>query len=399
MSLLVSTAIDKMQRKLNSIGQEADDGDFKSYLQDTVDYFYQNYNLPTAVRFTDVIFYPGVLEYSLPTDFVSLISPRKPGGSLQSGDFFFKKETRIYSELLQGDLAVSYDEDTPYLVAVKNDDSKQTVNDCEETTGVTISGDGSELKADDRVYTSGSGSLQFTVTASGGTTTLTFALTSTLDITDYEPTLHAFFNLYVPRTNDGSLTDVKFRLGNDSSNYIQWLATTRFRGQAIKKGWGIIGAPFENIALLLQSGGPLTLQDGSVLSLQGTVTETAIDWCQIVINHGTSDVNGVYRIDSIFLSKGTYYELPYYSNQVIEATAGGGLKSSITETSDTILLPPKADGAVIYKCLELIAAERLKDSGRANYFSRELMQYESELRAMFPREVIVRTSSWMPQSR
>lgn len=386
--MLVSDAIDRLQRELSDVGQTADDSDLMLFLNNSVDWLYQTYNLPTAKRVTDLILYPGVREYALPAGFVAPIPPRRAGGETPSRTFSRSRERDMYVHLGQRTLAVEYDEDTPFLVAVDDEENQTVLDSCEDASYVTISGNGSNLRTDNRVLVSGTSSLQFTVEATAtGTTTLTFALPSTFDISDLLSTTRGFFDLYIPRTNTSGITNTIFRIGNDANNYYQWTSTTRFRGQTLKGGWGKIAAYFEQLALLTEDGETVTAEDGSVILLEGTVTTTAIDWIQIVITHGTSSVvNGVYRLDSIFLSRGVYYEFPYYSSNVIETTGTGVLKEKITATTDTILLPAKCEGVICYKALEMLSAERKQESGLANYFHTQGAPHEASVKARFPQQ-------------
>lgn len=396
MSLLVTNAIDRLERELNEVGQNAESEDLFLFLNNAVDYLYETYNLPTAKRVTDIALYPGVHEYPLPDGFISPISPRIAGGESQTPYFTRETERDIYTHLGEKSLAIEYDEDTPFLVAVDNTKSQIILNGCDETTGVTISGDGSDLILDDQYFTSGTSSLQFNVSASTGSTTITFALSSSFDLSDIITTARGFFDLFCPRTNTVALTNVKLRIGNDASNYYEWTKTTRYRGQEIKAGWGVIGAQFDQLRLLTQDGDSLTTEDGDTLLLEGTVDETAIDFIQIVITHGTTGVNGIYRIDSIFVSQGAWYELPYYSAYVIQAS-DNSLKEKITAESDTILLPLRCDGVVIYKALEFLCAERKQESNLANYFMSRAKKAEMTIKSRFPQQTLAKKTFWYPR--
>ena len=398
MSLLVSTAIDDMQRELNSIGQEADTGDFYWALNRSLNYFLQTYDLPTGKRVTGITLYPSVREYALPSDFVALIPPRKPGAEEVSPVFSMNRERDIYTHLDQKSLAIEFDRGTQYLVAVDDTDAKQMLHSCSSLTGVAVTGDGSNLQLDDRVFVSGSYSISFGVEAVAGSSTVTFDLESPVDISDTynESTTRGFFDLDVP--TDATVTSVVFRVGNDASNYYEWTKTVRFRGNAITGGWGKIGAAFEQMALLTEDGDTLLTEDGDTLLREGNADLSAIDWIQIIVNHGTTNADGTYRIDSIFLTRGKYYELPYYTNAVVQ-DEDGTYKALVDSMEDTLLLPPTSEGAIEYKALELLAAVRLKDDGLANYFARELVTYESGIKSKFPKQSMLRQTTWYRSSK
>jgi hypothetical protein len=173
---------------------------------------------------------------------------------------------------------------------------------------------------------------------------------------------------------------VKLRLGNDATHYHEFSATTRFRGNMILGGFSTIGF------------------DLASRTDTGVVTDTNIVWVQVVINHGVTGVNGVYRLDNIFLSQGIYFSIPYYSiNNVLDEN--GVPKSSVTALTDNILVPFQSKGAIIYKALELIASSpNIKDQSAANYFARELKPKEDLLKSLYPVQRLLVQSVWYKRS-
>lgn len=381
MSFTVSNAISEMQQELSIIGQKVNDTNFMLYLNRANKYFMTGYKMPTTERLSDLLVFSGIYEYPLPSDFVGIIPPRKPYGNY-SPDFYHETPRTIVRSLSGRKTGISFDRETPYLIVQDSEGGTQKIHDCSSLTSNgtwSISGDGSSLALDEQIYTEGESSLRFTVTGSGGTTTLVNStLSTTVDLTDYLTQGWAFLDLQCPSGNTTALTSVRLRLGSDSSNYYQITATTRYKGSDILGGWGPIGF------------------DLSQKSTTGTPDDDSIDYVQVLVTHGTSGINGTYRLDNLFLALPTYYQLPYYSKNNIKSN-GGTYQEAITATSDTVLAPTDFEEAYIYKTLELAAVEKLKNAGLANYFRDQLAPKERALKAKYPTQERLVQNFWYPR--
>ena len=375
MSLEVSDAISRIQQELNQVGQQVDDSDIKMYLSDAVEYFSTTYAFPTAKRFFDTLFFARVRQIGVPEDFGTVIEPQRPP-SLRSPRFMNQTSRELTHWPYGCKISVEYEGETPYLDVVYDELFAFDLSSCDDTTGVTISGDGSNLTLDNMIYTEGTGSLRFVVTPSTGQTVLTFTGLGPIDVTEFLTKNWNFLDLIAPSTNTVDFTSIVLRIGNDASNYYEMTATTRYRGDGIGEGYGQIGIDF------------------TASTETGSVTDTNIIWMQVVLNHGTTGVGGVYHIDNIFSAQGAYFQIPYYS--LYNILAGGTTRTNvIEETTDVIMLPRDCNGAVIYKTLELIASSpNVKDESFANYAARELTPKEALLRTLYPLERSLVQSQW-----
>lgn len=398
MSLAVSTVISDAQQELNYIsGTQFSDSDIMLFMNRANKYFYTTYLLPTCMKTCDLLAYTGVPEYPLPSDFDFTCEPRRPF-ALWSPVWAGSTERSIYRWNFGNQVATKFYRSTPVLVLSANSDngllpslpggstnSQQLSNawgqidPCESLTSNgpwAISGDGSNLIIDNSIYSQGIASFRFTVTPSGGTTTLTnSALTTSFDFTDLYNTVKCFIDLKPPSTDTIDIASVEFRFGSDSSNYYKITATTRQNGQPIDTGWGLIGFAFSDKTTV------------------GSPTVTALDYLQIIITHGTTGVSGDYHMDNIFYSLPVYYELPYYANSNIEAQ-DGTFKSAITASSDTVLVPFDVEEAILYKTLELMAMQRLRDATLAEYFRGELAPKEKTVKSRYPKQTLKPAFQW-----
>lgn len=377
MSLSVSTAIEELNQELTNNGIRVSNTNWLLFLKRANKYFLSNYKMPTAERETDLLLYNGVYEYALPSDCLNIIEPKKPYGNYSPN--FIHQTVREYVHYPYGRItAIRFDRENKYLVAQDTTGSSLKVHECNDTddNGTwTVSGDGSSLVQDQNIYTEGSGSLKWQITGSGGTTTLVNSTMTAVNLTDYKDRGRIFLDLQCPSTNTAALTSVRLRIGSDASNYYEMTATTRFRGNTILGGWGLIGFDF------------------SSYTTTGTPDVTNIDYVQVLITHGTSGINGSYRLDNIFAALPVYYQLPYYSTSNVKAD-DGTYKENVTASGDTILCPTAFEEALIYKALELAAVERFKNSGLANYAREELDRVSAGLMSEFPSQKSKIQSSW-----
>ena len=384
MSFLVSTKIQEMQLELNVLGQAMDDDDFMLFLNKANEYIQTGYKMPTTERAADLLLFNGVNEYPLPSDFAGIIEPKRPYG-LTSPYFKHRRDTDFVHDPVGRITGFKHSRDTQFLLANETEGSKTLFNACDSLTGNgtwAVSGDGASLALDQQIFTEGTGSLKFTVTASGGTTTLTCTGMNPVDITDFL-LQYLFLDLGCPASNTTAITSVRLRVGSDSTNYYQATSTTRYRGDSILNAFGLIGF------------------DMSGKSTTGTPDDDQIDYIQILITHGTTGVDGAYHLDNIFAAESVYYILPYYSQYNIKDDDGSTYKAAIVETGDTVLCPNGVEFSSVYtyKALEIAAAMRFHDAPMAAYCARELEPREKYLKAKYATQESPLTSSWYRQNR
>mgnify|MGYP000732867619 CR=1 FL=1 len=378
MSFLVSDVIQEMQLELNILGQAMDDDDFILFLNKSNEYLGTAYKMPTTERLADLLLFNGVNEYELPDDFAGIIEPQRPYG-IHSPNFDHET-TREFMHWPYGyKTTLRFDQDSQFLVANITEGDRFELNNCDSLTenGTwAVSGDGSALALDNQIYTEGTGSLRFTITDSIGTTTLTCnAMAYPIDISSVLNQGWLFLDLQSPSST--AISSVQIRIGSDSTNYYQMSATTRYRGNTITQGWGLIGF------------------DLSQKTTVGTPDYQNIDYIQIVIANGLTGTSGTYRLDNIFLSEAVYFQLPYYSQYNVKGD-DGTYKAQITETGDTVLCPngPEFKSAFTYKTLEIANAMRFKDASAAEYCARELAPREAYLKAKYPRQESKPATTW-----
>lgn len=378
MSLLVSTAIAELNQEASNAGIRISETNWILFLKRANKYFLHDYKMPTAQRSFDLLAYPSVVEYAGPTDLLAIMEPERPSGLFSPN--FTHQTQREFVHYPYGKLTgYKFERGTRYLLI--NDDTNSPIrihacNDTDDNGTWAVSGDGSSLVQDQNIYTEGSGSLKFTVTGSGGTTTLTISDMSAIDLTTIKDVGRIFADLGCPSSNTAAITSVRLRIGTSASAYYEMTITARFRGDNILNGFGLVGFDFTSY------------------STTGSPDVTALNYIQIVITHGTSGINGAYHLDNIFGANPTYYQLPYYSQNNVLAVDTTTYKQDPTLTSDTILCPPAFEEGLIYKALEIAAVEKKRDTSLANYARGELNRIDRALQSEYPNQKSRPQTTW-----
>lgn len=384
MSLLLSDGITDANLNLRLVGQRLSPTDHLMYFHQANQYFNTTYKMPTAQRVMDLLLFPGVLEYGLPTDFLGMFQPEAPYNFL-SASFIQRTESELMHYLNGNSIALKYDHENPFiLVNFEGSNSAASISSSNDLSNVgnagttlingfedlssngviTVGGDATGAYADGQIFTEGLGSVGFTITGNSGVSTISITGQSPIDMTNYLKNGYVFVDVQNPNTT--AITSIQVQLISSAGNYYQMTAINRYRGNSIGQGWGLIG---NNFMTATPVGSPVITNIVNVLI---TITQPASN-------------SGTYRIDNLFASNPTYYQLPYYSKFNVK-TASGTYIARPLSTDDTILCPTEGDQALLYKELEIASISGLKDEGLAQYYRQELAPKEALLRSKYPKQ-------------
>lgn len=161
-------------------------------------------------------------------------------------------------------------------------DAAVLINACDATTNFVAADDGTNLTTGTAIRGTFAVSFDITVASSGNNDALlSNAVLGAVNITTAKG--YVSFWLYVPAAFNTNLTDVKFRLGTDSSNYYEWTLSA-------------LTVASNNFVKLLFSDATTT----------GTVTDSNINYLRLAVNYTASytDKLGI-KIDSIYCSSAT----------------------------------------------------------------------------------------------
>lgn len=366
MSFVISDQKSELLRDTNTVGNRVTDDDIILAFKRTNQYFTEQFKMPTTQSIADLLLFDGVYEYPLPSNMDTWMEPERWYGEY-TPDFVHSTEHELVLNSVANTMAFKYSNGSRYGLFKYQDGYSALFHNCDtfDQEGTwTISGDGSNIVTDQNIYLQGLGSIRFNITASSGTTTLVITDAPTFDLTDYL-TSYCFLDLQCPSSNTAAITSITVRVGDDALNYYEVSAVVRYRGDSILGGWGLIG---------------FNMEDKTTF---GSPSNTSTNYFRIVINHGTTGINGVYRLDNIFFARPVYFQLPYYTKYNVVGN-DNVYKQYPTSLDDTILCPPDFLGAFYFKALEHIAIHRLQNQGIATYAARELKPKEDYLKASYP---------------
>lgn len=370
MSILISDTVSDILLETQTVGVRISTDDIILAYKRVNNYLNSTYKMPTTERQQDLPIFQGVYEYPKATDFIGWYEPKLPYGN-DSPWFVNTTENELVHTYDGNQTAFKFDRENQFLVVSYQNGQTILINNCDSLTvaangTVTVSGDGSNLVLDQQIFVQGSASYRFLITPSSGTTTVTITGMPAVDLTPYFNFGNIFLNLECPNSNTSPITSVRLRIGSSASDYYEYTSTTWYRGDTIKNNWGQVGF------------------DTTGISPTGSPDITSITYCQIVISNGTtSATQGYYRLDAIFASLATYFQLPYYSKYNVKDTNGNYIQYP-TATSDTILCPEDANDVLVFRTLEHLAEYNLKNESLATYFANLADPFEITLKTKYP---------------
>lgn len=257
------------------------------------------------------------------------------------------------------------------------------LNDCATPTSNgtwTGSNGASNLETDNLRFVQGNSSIKYSQDASG-TGTLTNTTMTAMDLTDYEDVSVLFMWVY----NEANLpTSYAMRWGSDvTANYWSNTVTAQWDGSAFQEGWNLIGFDWQTAT---QTGSP-------------DVTEVDAVQLDIVIVGAATPVN----IDNIVVSRGSIYDIEYYSKYLFRNVAGA-FKEKPTLDTDLVNLDTDSYG-VYTNCVALFAAQQQQgrdSSFDLSYFERMYAQSAASYNMKYPSQAqkavgsyyVVRRSSY-----
>jgi len=174
-------------------------------------------------------------------------------------------------------------------------------------------GDATTPTADSDYYVKGSASINYGISAAGGTTAgIQNTDLDTFDITEFDNS-SVFVWAYVSSTV--GLTNFILKIGNDQNKYFAKTVTTTNEGTAFVAGWNLLRF------------------DLSTATQTGSVDKTACKYACIYMTKADSKVSETdYRFDQIQIKKGVYSDLIYYSKYPWQTSAGVWILDSTVST-------------------------------------------------------------------
>lgn len=188
---------------------------------------------------------------------------------------------------------------------------------------VTVGGDGNNAGISGVWFLTDNGSLAFDITQSSGLTTVTTVMIGD-DISDISDDGAFTASVFFPKELVGNITNIKLRLGNDASNYIEGTVTSNSYGGVFTEGFNDVIFPRREV------------------TTTGTVDDSDISYMQLRITH-TMEVGATakgVRVDNIKASYGAGVIYRYYSKYLfMNPTTGAFMDKPVsTALSEKLIL-------------------------------------------------------------
>lgn len=261
------------------------------------------------------LIYDDIYNYALPSDFGWLndLRPQGERTHLEAASRRFAEPFDLKKALTNKQVSIEGREATKFIRVNWRTHAPIVIDQMNKTTGWSVVGSASGLKAQTLYKVSGNASLEFDLSATGQgiqKTTL-----STIDLTDEDEQADVFGWIHLPTSTDVTrLTSSTVRWGNDlTANYWESAAVTKQADDsAFKVGW--------NLLKWLWSAAAET----------GTVAPATIDSFRIVFAV-TGAITNI-KVDALVFAVGRNFDLKYYSVYAFKNTSGTYL---IRPTSDS----------------------------------------------------------------
>lgn len=257
------------------------------------------------------------------------------------------------------------------LISANVGDSGFTVSPLDALTGSgswVLFGDGTNLTQDIDQYVKGSASINFDISAAGGTTAGIQATNiPTFDLTNYASAGSVFVWAWITSATD--LTNYIIRLGNDSSNYYSMTATTTNEGLAFSAGWNLLRFDF--------SGKTTT----------GTPDDDTCDYVALYMTKAAGKISETdYRFDHIIVKRGVIHNLIYFTKYPWQSSSGTYKENS---TLDTDLLNIDTDeyNLILEKCIQNASLE-IREENDADRAEAKFKEMRKEYRVNYKGEAL-----------
>lgn len=322
----------------------------------------------------------GIYEYTAMTDLKEMGIIDIPAQIKRDNDDFYLV-TPTEFERMKGRapgavIAIDHYNGTPKLLLSKNiDDENRVIAELDSLTsgGGTWQafGDGTNLTRDGDNYIKGAGSINWDISAAGGTTAgiKNDSLTA-YDIEDFLGGNGAAF-VWVYLSDEENITNFILRLGQSSSQYYSKTVTAQHDGTAFAEGWNLLRF---DLVSLTETGSPAA---------------TDLDYAAIYMTKTTGKISQTdFRFDWLVLKRGEIYNTKYYSKYPWISSVGV-YKENSTDDSDLLVADTTEYELYILKGKQLAAEEANEFEIASKYESqyndkraRYLKQNPSERRVM-----------------
>jgi len=357
----------------------------RTIINDAVRFVFGDVDLRTAKRKAAASpnLFNDVYDYTCPTDLkgISLIDVVPQINRSKDSDIELTTPEQFDRRKTLDRMMVAFSEDSftrKLRISMDIDDDQLLVSELDSLTsgGGTwvLFGDGTNLTQDLDNFVKGGGSINWDISAAGGTTAgIQNTDLDDFDLTDYLSAGSIFVWVYI--TDKTDVTNFIIRIGSSTSNYYTRTITTTNEGTAFVDGWNLLRFDLASI------------------TETGTVDDDA---CNYVALYMTKDAGKIsetdYRFDWLVVKRGKIYEIHYYTKYGWQTSAGVYIENS---TADTDLVNADIDELELIKLkVREFLAEASKDYKEADYHRGKYIQKKGEYVIKYPSESKLLTTDY-----
>lgn len=326
--------------------------------------------------------FDDVYDYTCPTDLKGLKVIDFPAqvkrGQNETYDLVTPEEFDRRKNVEKGIVAINNDDMVRKLrISQDVDDESLVVANLDSLTGDggtwTLYGDGANLTVDLDNFIKASGSINWDISAAGGTTAGIYnSDIDTFDITDF---VNGSVFVWVYITSTTYLTNFIIRIGSGASAYYSVTVTTNNEGNSFETGWNLLRF------------------DLSGKSTTGTVDE---DNCNYVVLFMTKNALKIsetdYRFDYLVLKKGVIYNVEYYSKYLWQTTSTVAYKENSDADTDTLTLDTEELDLVVDRA-SMAATQFLSDYDDYKIVKQEYLENKAKYVLDYPSEAMTLTTT------
>jgi len=371
--------VDKILNKINDfLGYSGTDTTIEqnqkiSAINSALSFVIGEFDFENSTRTTTLEFSEDQLVYSLPPDFVYLISLAYDNSSEpyisenNRRDWLYETpETLIKLGKKPSDAVLYAIEGNKIYILTKNVYPPLSIEKCENITGFSALNDAVNLGTSSAFKKEGDKSIKFDIDVSASAlnrASIKKTFTPSLNLKTYENKGSFTLWLYIQQTTN--LTSISFNWGTDSANYYKTTITTQADGSPFTIGWNFLKFNWKDATII------------------GEPNSENISYIQLDIDYTSSFTSSSnWFLDDIKVLVYDPIVVKYYTNLVVQ-DASGSLKSSVTATTDDVRI---IQNEITLSLIALLAIQHYKGASTLDktYVNSLYQSYYMKVRSFYP---------------
>lgn len=307
---------------------------------------------PWMIKKTTLRIFKDVLEYPVASDHDEMffIEEQNADKFQAVADFFNTSMLQFYQDVNSSKnlMAEIWDGGTKMIGLRDKDLGLQStgLDDAEDVSDYSVSGDASSASNEDVIYKTGSGSIRINIVSDTGIATIKNNYKNSVSDSDYNKKYY-FRCIYLAAVP----TSIDVRIQTDDSNYLSKNITTQFSGQALKANdWNLIAV------------------DLNTATQTGTFNYNSIASDKIILNGAST---GTYYLDSCDLRGWKLMDYWYYSKYNVISSGSSSpdqevfVRNDVVDTNDCLVGDKEWLAVVKYDAMNRLIGDSENSSVRA----------------------------------